>query len=207
MLFMRARYFDAIAGRFITGDPSGYSDGSPNLYQYVRNSPMSAIDPSGFHMEFAPGEAGHTHCSNGGYSFTDYNPIYRNDPTFPFGCTVAHERVHQMLCDSGLGSGMSGDCQEAAAYAASAKCSGSSSEQAVADEYARKCQGTPPAPPTPPPCPIKTGSSSRDFLDISNNSDGCNDGGSGPSQPTRPVDPNDLIGPAGYGPQHYVEAT
>ena len=44
----------------------------------------------------------------------------------------------------------------------------------------------------PPPCE-QTGS--------------CDEGNSDDSQPSRPVDPNDLTGPAGYGPQHYVEAT
>lgn len=44
--FMQNRYYDAITGRFLQRDPLGPVDGF-NLYRYVRNNPVSRIDPSG----------------------------------------------------------------------------------------------------------------------------------------------------------------
>jgi RHS repeat-associated protein len=47
LYFYRARYYDPKAGRFITKDPIGFAGGDYNLYAYVGNNPLSAIDPSG----------------------------------------------------------------------------------------------------------------------------------------------------------------
>jgi RHS repeat-associated protein len=44
--YMRARYYDPSIGRFISEDPSGFSDG-PNLYAYVGGSPLMFVDPWG----------------------------------------------------------------------------------------------------------------------------------------------------------------
>ncbi|HBF11828.1 MAG TPA: hypothetical protein DDW49_00310 [Deltaproteobacteria bacterium] len=43
---MRARYYDPVAGRFISRDPIGLVGGM-NLYGYVENNPVSYVDPSG----------------------------------------------------------------------------------------------------------------------------------------------------------------
>ncbi|MBI1909619.1 MAG: thrombospondin type 3 repeat-containing protein [Deltaproteobacteria bacterium] len=43
---MRARYYDPVAGRFISRDPLGYSAGL-NLYAYGKGDPVQNIDPSG----------------------------------------------------------------------------------------------------------------------------------------------------------------
>jgi RHS repeat-associated protein len=45
--FMRARYYDAAAGRFIAADPLGLQGGDLNFYRYAGNNPVSAIDPQG----------------------------------------------------------------------------------------------------------------------------------------------------------------
>ena len=42
-----ARFYDAALGRFLTQDPSGFSSGDANLYQYVANDPVSLTDPTG----------------------------------------------------------------------------------------------------------------------------------------------------------------
>lgn len=44
--YFRARYYSPQMGRFITRDPSGYTEGL-NLYQYVLSNPINRIDPTG----------------------------------------------------------------------------------------------------------------------------------------------------------------
>ncbi|MCM2357750.1 MAG: DUF6531 domain-containing protein [Geobacteraceae bacterium] len=44
-----ARYYDPMDGRFISKDPSGFTD-STNLYVYVLNNPINAIDPTGLEL-------------------------------------------------------------------------------------------------------------------------------------------------------------
>lgn len=47
LYFYRARYYDAMEGRFISKDPIGFAGGDVNLYRYVQNNPIMLIDPSG----------------------------------------------------------------------------------------------------------------------------------------------------------------
>ncbi|MDY6829047.1 MAG: RHS repeat-associated core domain-containing protein, partial [Pseudomonadota bacterium] len=46
LYYMRARYYDAEIGRFISEDPAGFVDG-PNLYAYVGGNPIMLVDPTG----------------------------------------------------------------------------------------------------------------------------------------------------------------
>ncbi|WGS88499.1 RHS repeat-associated core domain-containing protein [Methylomonas sp. UP202] len=46
LYYMRARYYDANLGRFISEDPIGHNGGL-NLYVYVGGNPIMAVDPSG----------------------------------------------------------------------------------------------------------------------------------------------------------------
>ena len=41
------RWYDAHTGRWISQDPIGFEGGDGNLYRYVANRPVSAVDPSG----------------------------------------------------------------------------------------------------------------------------------------------------------------
>jgi len=63
--YMRARYFDKAAGRFISQDPLGFPYSPKNRYHYTANMPTLATDPYGLDMEFEPGEWAHTHCEGG----------------------------------------------------------------------------------------------------------------------------------------------
>ncbi|WP_208492247.1 putative Ig domain-containing protein [aff. Roholtiella sp. LEGE 12411] len=45
--FMRARYYDNGIGRFNSEDPLGLSAGDTNFYRYVNNNPLTFVDPTG----------------------------------------------------------------------------------------------------------------------------------------------------------------
>ena len=57
LYYMRARYYDAEVGRFISEDPAGFIDG-PNLYAYVGGNPVNAVDPTGLCPWCIPGAVG-----------------------------------------------------------------------------------------------------------------------------------------------------
>jgi RHS repeat-associated protein len=46
LYYYRARFYNAATGRFISEDPIGFG-GGVNLYAYVRNNPLRAVDPFG----------------------------------------------------------------------------------------------------------------------------------------------------------------
>ncbi|MBT1077317.1 RHS repeat-associated core domain-containing protein, partial [Geobacter grbiciae] len=47
LYYMKARYYDASIGRFISEDPAGFSAGDVNLMAYVGGNPIMGVDPSG----------------------------------------------------------------------------------------------------------------------------------------------------------------
>jgi RHS repeat-associated protein len=51
LYYFGARYYDPEVGRWLNTDPLGYTDGF-NLYAYVNNNPLNAVDPFGF-QEYA----------------------------------------------------------------------------------------------------------------------------------------------------------
>jgi RHS repeat-associated protein len=54
LYFYRARYYDAIVGRFVGEDPIAFTAGDVNLYRYVYNSPVKLIDPMGMQVVAPP---------------------------------------------------------------------------------------------------------------------------------------------------------
>jgi RHS repeat-associated protein len=51
----RARYYDAVIGRWTQEDPIGFAAGDSNLYRYVGNSPTNWSDPSGLEIWIVKG--------------------------------------------------------------------------------------------------------------------------------------------------------
>ncbi len=47
LYFLRERFYDPQAGRFVSQDPLGFEAGDANLYRYTFNDPVNQIDPSG----------------------------------------------------------------------------------------------------------------------------------------------------------------
>jgi RHS repeat-associated protein len=45
--YNRARYYDPMIGRWMSEDPLGFGAGDENLYRYVANNPVGAVDPTG----------------------------------------------------------------------------------------------------------------------------------------------------------------
>jgi RHS repeat-associated protein len=51
LLYLRARWYDAAQGRFISEDPLGFGGGDVNLYAYVGNAPMGHTDRLGLELD------------------------------------------------------------------------------------------------------------------------------------------------------------
>jgi len=50
LVYMQARYYDPLIGRFLSSDPVGFATGGPayfNRYAYTANDPVNHIDPDG----------------------------------------------------------------------------------------------------------------------------------------------------------------
>src|SRR5205823_429506 len=52
--FMRARFYDAMKGRFLSQDPLKLGGGQVLLSAYAANNPIALIDPTGF--QFGPSD-------------------------------------------------------------------------------------------------------------------------------------------------------
>jgi len=83
LFYMRARYYDPEAGRFINKDPIGFLGGL-NMYAYVGNNPVNWIDPLG--LDFSTGVAFHVETVNpltsGGGGIWGYN--YQNNVLYSY---------------------------------------------------------------------------------------------------------------------------
>jgi RHS repeat-associated protein len=80
LYYDRARYYDPKIGRFISGDPTGFSGSGTNLYAYVHNSAPNSIDPSGLSDNASPWQVGWewltgTGPSSHAHNFTDGDPF------------------------------------------------------------------------------------------------------------------------------------
>ncbi|MFT5297693.1 MAG: hypothetical protein ACI9YH_003730 [Colwellia sp.] len=61
-MYMQARYYDPVIGRFYSNDPVGYISENPvmsfNRYMYVNNNPYKYTDPDGELLNLATGAVG-----------------------------------------------------------------------------------------------------------------------------------------------------
>ncbi|MBZ0154619.1 MAG: DUF6531 domain-containing protein, partial [Alphaproteobacteria bacterium] len=73
--YMKARYYDAKIGRFVSEDPIGFAGGDLNLYAYVGNNPINFVDPSGLCAEAAEANI--------------ITNIFKPDGTWQFALSVA----------------------------------------------------------------------------------------------------------------------
>jgi RHS repeat-associated protein len=54
LIYMQARYYDAVIGRFMSNDPIGFTHTNPmtfNRFSYANNNPLKFSDPSGMNAE------------------------------------------------------------------------------------------------------------------------------------------------------------
>ncbi|HWZ45990.1 MAG TPA: RHS repeat-associated core domain-containing protein [Candidatus Saccharimonadales bacterium] len=79
--YYRARYYDPVTGRFISEDPAQFW-GDINFYQYVNNTPVNMLDPTGL------------------LSF-EYNVKYRRNGWVPLlgGYTFINNPIIHVRCD------------------------------------------------------------------------------------------------------------
>jgi RHS repeat-associated protein len=53
-VYVRNRYYDPVNGTWISRDPIGFGHATWNQREYVNNSPISSIDPSGYDKDVVP---------------------------------------------------------------------------------------------------------------------------------------------------------
>jgi RHS repeat-associated protein len=89
LIYYRARYYDPSIGRFTQQDPACLKDGI-NTYSYVRNNPLSLIDPSGKFSTIATGNGlaflGHDSNGNGPTTTSDFG--WNNNSASPQNLTA-----------------------------------------------------------------------------------------------------------------------
>jgi RHS repeat-associated protein len=174
--YMRARYYDPQMGRFLSEDPIGISNDT-NLYRYVRNNPTRFADPSGL-TYIEPGDRGP--FPGGGCTSQS-----QCDFECKFGLSVAGGLIGIAGVAAG---GSAGLAIGVADLAADQVTNWIDICGKVCSDKPKKC---PPPPPPPPPNPDPPCS-------------GCDPTDVDPHEEWWSGDPNEKLGPSGYGPQQFT---
>lgn len=82
LYFYRARYYDSSSGRFLSEDPLEFGGSGSNFYDYVFNSAMNLLDPTGL----LPGEKYRSLKCAGWHAIRDINQTSKHrSPAWPNG--------------------------------------------------------------------------------------------------------------------------
>jgi RHS repeat-associated protein len=110
LLFMRARYYDPVSGRFLSEDPLNGDVLDPsrlNLYIYVKNNPVFLIDPTGLkdwgQILHGIGEAGLGLVSIGVSIVTTVGTAGAATPVTWVGIALGASAFYQGFADIGAG--------------------------------------------------------------------------------------------------------
>jgi RHS repeat-associated protein len=199
---MRARFYSSADGRFLSEDPLGLAGGQSNLYEYVRNNSVAYIDPSGLCLKrryvdravFLLEENIELLQASRAEDVAELEK--RPSPQDAAFLEESIRYITQLIQEE----------QETIKILKKLKC---------------KPKPKPKKPPVPPECrsqpsgapPPGAGKPSRHavkeslaagavpMVDPADPSDPCPDR---MSQPVRSFDPNDKIGPGGYGPAGFI---
>jgi RHS repeat-associated protein len=88
LYYLRARYYDPTAGRFLNEDPLGVGADDFNFYAYVGNDPVDWLDSWGYSRDTYVPDAGH----HGGPHIDRYNPAGQNVGRYkPDGTPLKHK--------------------------------------------------------------------------------------------------------------------
>jgi RHS repeat-associated protein/uncharacterized repeat protein (TIGR01451 family) len=223
--FMRARFYSSAVGQFLSRDPLGPASGQPDLYAYAGQNPLKFIDPSG--MCFTQTEV--TALTNRTANAVD--ALYEAQESFlnaqdlveyletavvvataaAAGATIAAEigaltpaapylLLAVVVADAAVEAaeltlGYAVDEELiVGTYLATATAYATTLKALLNTELADVCppdSQTPPPPKPPPPTPPMP----PNFPPGS---------GGGGSQNVTPIDPNELIGPSGYGTAGFI---
>jgi RHS repeat-associated protein len=224
---MRARQYDPTTGRFITIDPLRLGGADVNLYRYVGNQPTLVVDPLGLRwcwygpfgespfvnggppdfVGFSAGVSEGTSVGVSGGLFTGESAgaslglgaTAGVGPTAIVGPSVEVGANAGLASVGGAGAGIGAYATAGVGVSSGATVGIGQSTGVGAGLGLGYSHGNtygfilgwgpcpePPSPPQPPPPPGDTGDD-------------------GSSDAVQSQDPNDLLGPAGYGPQHYLQ--
>jgi RHS repeat-associated protein len=184
--FMRARYYSPVDGRFLSKDPLGLAGGQVNLYAYVAQNPVSRKDPNGLDECLSRRQNGALNVVKGSLAFCalvgKFAGVLGAILAVFCGLAAAETQIFQgvsdLTCDDSPPA-PDGPSQESGHPDLPGPDGGEPPDMHIPD---------PPSSPPPPP------------FQPCNPCMGCCPG----SQPAGSVDPNDKIGPGGFGPANFM---
>ena len=193
LTYMRARYYEPSIGQFVSNDPLGLGGGDPDVRRYAFNSPLSLIDPTGLDCPSKDGKQQGKKPGPMDKGEQEKNP--KDPQTSDPQPTPWQDELNDILKKLYGGSPPSNPDNTNNYVPYIIILGGVLLRLApllvAADDPDNNCncdQNPHPDPPPPPAPPCI----------------GCGSGGGGNSNNQVSHDPNDLIGPSGYGPAGFL---